>query len=178
MPLSPAYSARAAGGIAEPARAAAPGRPHEIPQLTPPPIAMAPRPPAAKPVAPSNSGLLHSAVAGRTDHLKVNVPAGSYVIPADVVSGTGEGNTLSGARILQHIFEGDGAELPERAKGGGVDPPVPILGAGGEYVVHPQHLARKFGTVSNGHKVMDKWVVQKRKQIAQEMLKLPGPVKN
>lgn len=135
-------------------------------------------PPAPK--ALDNSGLLHSAVAGRTDHLKVDVPAGSYVIPADVVSGVGEGNTLAGARILQHIFE-EGDDTPEqRAKGGQVErhEAVPILGAGGEYVVHPRHLKKKFGSVENGHRVLDKWVVAERKRIANEMLSLPGPVKD
>lgn len=149
--------------------------------------------PTAKPI----TGLLHSAVAGRTDHLNVNVPAGAYVIPADVVSGTGEGNTLAGARILQKVIEsgphgtGTGRHHPRRgrsipnppaarAKGGKVDGEmVPIMGAGGEIVVHPEHVALwGGGNVERGHRVLDKWVVDQRKQIANEMLKLPGPVKD
>lgn len=150
----------------------------------------------------SGSGLLHSAVAGRTDHLKVSAPSGSYVIPADVVSGIGQGNTMAGARQLHEIFTGApyGAAVPKMgghsgaprppaapkfAKGGKADDdggagraPVPILGAGGEYIVHPKHIAAKFGSVAKGHKILDKWVVQERERIAKEMLKLPGPVKD
>lgn len=152
--------------------------------------------PTAKPV----TGLLHSAVAGRTDHLDVKVPAGAYVIPADVVSGTGEGNTLAGARILQKVIESGphgtglgrhhphrGRSIPQpppaaRAAGGGVDQEhemVPILGAGGEMVVHPDHVAMwGGGNVERGHRVFDKWVVEQRKNIVKEMQKLPGPVKD
>jgi hypothetical protein len=50
-------------------------------------------------------GLLASPIAGRTDKLAVSPAAGSYVIPADVISGLGEGNTLSGANVMQHILD-------------------------------------------------------------------------
>ncbi len=46
------------------------------------------------------SGLLNSAGPGRTDTINTNVPAGAYVIPADVVSGLGEGNTLAGSAVI------------------------------------------------------------------------------
>ncbi len=50
-------------------------------------------------------GLLASPVAGRTDQLAISPAAGSYVVPADVVSGLGEGNTLAGANIMQRILD-------------------------------------------------------------------------
>jgi len=53
-----------------------------------------------------HTGPIHSAVAGRTDHLPVHVPSGSYVIPADVISGMGEGNTNAGFKILKRVFSG------------------------------------------------------------------------
>lgn len=142
------------------------------------------------------SGLLHSAVAGRTDHLNVTAGAGAYVIPADVVSGIGEGNTLSGAKLLHEMFSGapygvqmgqTGAahstmpKVPKaRAKGGraGSGKPVPILAAGGEFMVSPKQLAAKFGSVEKGHKIMDAWVVHERKKITSTMSKLPGPAKD
>lgn len=130
---------------------------------------------ALSPVAPNKSGLLHSAVAGRTDHLKVNVPSGGYVIPADIVSGIGEGNTLAGARYLQDVFPED--DMPQRAAGGHVQA-IPILGAGGEFIVSPKALMKKFGSVPHGHRIMDVWVKAERKRIAKEMLSLPGPVKS
>ena len=50
-------------------------------------------------------GLLASPIAGRTDKLAVSPAAGSYVIPADVISGLGEGNTLAGANVMQRMLE-------------------------------------------------------------------------
>ena len=55
--------------------------------------------------ATDRHGLLTSPVAGRTDHLPISPAAGSYVVPADVVSGLGEGNTLAGANIMQRILD-------------------------------------------------------------------------
>ncbi|MGO8916222.1 MAG: hypothetical protein ACLQJR_09970 [Stellaceae bacterium] len=49
-------------------------------------------------------GFLNSPVAGRTDHLPLAVPAESHVIPADVVSGIGQGNSLNGASQLDQMF--------------------------------------------------------------------------
>lgn len=53
-----------------------------------------------------HTGPIHSAVAGRTDHLPVHVPSGSYVIPADIVSAVGEGNTMAGFKSLKQVFAG------------------------------------------------------------------------
>ena len=44
-------------------------------------------------------GPIHSAVAGRTDHLPMHVPSGAYVLPADIVSAMGEGNTAAGFKV-------------------------------------------------------------------------------
>jgi len=52
-------------------------------------------------------GIIHMAVGGRTDHLPMNVYANSYVLPADVVSGLGEGNTLAGGKVIDQMFSGD-----------------------------------------------------------------------
>jgi len=56
----------------------------------------------AKPIAAKatmhHSGPIMSSVNGRTDHLPMNVPDGAYVLPADIVSGLGEGNTMAGSR--------------------------------------------------------------------------------
>ncbi len=52
-------------------------------------------------LSPTAGGVIASEVPGRTDHIPTSVAADSYVIPADVVSGLGEGNTLAGARIIQ-----------------------------------------------------------------------------
>lgn len=51
-------------------------------------------------------GPLHGTEGGRTDTLPISVPSGSYVLPADVVSGIpgAEGNTLAGHNLLGKLF--------------------------------------------------------------------------
>lgn len=49
-------------------------------------------------------GFLNNAGPGRTDTINTNVPAGAYVIPADIVSGIGEGNSLAGSAIIDRMF--------------------------------------------------------------------------
>jgi len=63
-----------------------------------------------------HTGAIHSSVAGRTDHLPMHVPSGSYVLPADIVSAMGEGNTVAGFKIakkLPRLFA-----VHDRTKGG------------------------------------------------------------
>lgn len=74
------------------------------------------------------SGLFHSDVAGRTDRLPRTVPADSFVFPADVVSGLGQGNTLAGAKILDGIFG------KPRLAAGGPTGNSSVIVAGGEYL--------------------------------------------
>jgi len=61
----------------------------------------------AKPIAAKatmhHSGPIMSSVNGRTDHLPMNVPDGAYVLPADIVSGLGEGNTMAGFKIAKNL---------------------------------------------------------------------------
>lgn len=65
-----------------------------------------PKPIEAFPHPKIHTGPIHSTVAGRTDHLPVEVPSGSYVVPADVVSGFGEGNTNAGFKIMRRVMAG------------------------------------------------------------------------
>jgi hypothetical protein len=51
-----------------------------------------------------HKGPIHSSVAGRTDHLPMHVASGSYVIPADIISAMGEGNSMAGFKVAQNIF--------------------------------------------------------------------------
>ena len=51
-----------------------------------------------------HEGPIHSNVAGRTDHLPMHVKSGSYVIPADIISSMGEGNTMAGFKIARRMF--------------------------------------------------------------------------
>ena len=149
-----------------------------------------------------HTGPIHSVVAGRTDHLPMHVPTGSYVLPADIVSSHGEGNTMNGFKNLESVFgfmggspyhqgampfgQGSGvyggAGEYHKAHGGEVhehDTPVPIVAAGGEYVVHP-HRVRKIGggDIDQGHKVLDEFVLKSRSNTVKTLKKLPGPKKD
>lgn len=138
-------------------------------------------------------GPIHSVVAGRTDHLPMHVPSGSYVIPADIISAMGEGNTMGGFKHMRRIFGGNpygggksavpyGASggpynepLPGKAEGGQVDT-VPIIAAGGEYVLSPEQvLIAGDGDLDMGHKVLDEFVKRMRAETVKTLKKLPGP---
>jgi hypothetical protein len=138
-------------------------------------------------------GPIHSPVAGRTDHLPVHVPSGSYVIPADIISAMGEGNTMAGFKVANTIFSkvpymqgmpGADAQLglPEKKASGGaasMGDPVPVVVAGGEYVISPEdvtHLGE--GDLDAGHRVLDSFVLKMRKKTVEKTKKLPGPKKN
>ena len=84
--------------------------------------------PAAKIAPPTPSGLIASTVPGRTDRHAMKVRPGSFIVPADVVSGVGQGNTLAGAQLLGQALKAGpygsagsgpyGAELPKIKKSG------------------------------------------------------------
>ena len=137
------------------------------------------------------SGIIASAVPGRTDKIPMSPKGGSYVIPADVVSSIGQGNTLAGARGLNQLFKmgpfGVAAPkigIPRRpgkfAAGGDVGDgaPVDIMAAGGEFVVPPEKVAEiGGGDVQRGHEVLDAMIAQTRKKTIKTLRKLPGPKK-
>jgi hypothetical protein len=155
-----------------------------------------------------HTGPIHSAVAGRTDHLPVEVPSGSYVIPADVISGMGEGNTNAGFKIMRRVFAGlpygtkgsqpyghrggpygtgsapynrdpgkpYGEPLPGHAAGGKTGSNVKVVVAGGEYTLTPEEVMKVGdGDMDLGHRVLDDFVKQYRKQTIKTLSKLPGP---
>ena len=159
----------------------------------------APMRPAAATGPKIHVGPIHSAVAGRTDHLPVHVPSGAYVIPADIVSAMGEGNTMAGFKVARRIFDGSpyGANKPiygqkgmpyggNLATGGHVeeeneneDPGVPVVVAGGEYVIHPDHVRRLAdGDLDEGHKTLDHFVTKMRSKTVKTLKALPGPKKD
>lgn len=135
-------------------------------------------------------GYLHGATPGRADAIKTTAPAGSYVIPADVVSGLGEGNSLAGAAGVEKAIRTGphGIPLPRtgaprrfsmhRADGGGTEHTRVAL-SDGEYVVHPHHVLRwGKGRLRAGHRALDAWVLAKRKKNIKTLENLPPPVKS
>ena len=168
---------------------------------------------------PCHTGLITMAVGGRTDHIPMNVLEGSYVLPADIVSGLGEGNTLAGSKLIDTMFKtgpfglsasapkfasvnaprplvpgsinsqfglptqnmfGTPAQSQQYADGGQVMSgrfrPVPIVAAGGEYVIHPDVVRRLGnGDMEKGHDYLDNFVKGVRKHLVKTLSKLPGP---
>lgn len=163
-------------------------------------LSFSPKKPAATPEAfrapkatKIHVGPIHSPVAGRTDHLPMHVASGSYVIPADIISALGEGNTMAGFKVAKNIFSQPfygsgtpyresglpyGVPAPHRAEGGEVNT-VPIVAAGGEYVIHPRDVVKiGNGSLDDGHKTLDHFVLQMRKKTVKTLKNLPGPKKN
>ena len=147
-----------------------------------------------------HEGPIHSPVAGRTDHLPMNVRSGSYVIPADIISSMGEGNTMAGFKIARRMFSSQpyfqeskqpyqSGKMPYSAGAtpygahlatGGSTPedslPVEIIAAGGEYVIKPSSVrAVGGGDIDYGHDILDHFVVESRKDLIKTLQKLPGP---
>ncbi len=153
-------------------------------------------------------GLIGSPIAGRTDRIPMSVAADSYVLPADVVSGVGQSNSLAGARFLDHALKVGpwGTSMPKMGRGkgppapppawhpnttaggfaaGGVPKgvePVKIVAAGGEYVVPPyvvkHHPFLGRGDMNRGHRVLDKFVKRVRSHTVKTLKNLPPPKKD
>lgn len=132
-----------------------------------------------------HAGMIHSPVAGRTDRLPMGVKPGSYVVPADIVSGIGQGNSTSGANALSRLFKmgPGGTQLSQPRAGarrkfaeGG---PVDIIAAGGEFIVPPESVLEVGGgDMKRGHDVLDKMVMHIRKSTIKTLKRLPKPKKS
>jgi len=121
-----------------------------------------------------HTGPIKAVVAGRTDHLPMHVPSGAYVVPADVVSGIGEGNTEHGFKIIDHMVNKRmHGEAPDQGA------PVAIVAAGGEYVIPPLAVYNwGDGSMDKGHQLLDGWVKLERQKTIKTLKNLPGPKKD
>jgi len=118
------------------------------------------------------TGGLLSSVPGRTDLLEISVPSGAYVLPADIVSALGEGNTLAGTQILEEMFP------PVSPGEGEIAAPVPIIAAGGEYIITPNQVAALAdGDIDHGHDLLDGFVKDIRADLVKTLKALPGPAR-
>ena len=109
-------------------------------------------------------GALVGNTGGRADKLSTSVPAGSHVIPADVVSHYGEGNTLRGLDVMKKMFPGGAS----RSNGGA----VPVYLSDGEYVASPEAVAAR-----GGHDAIDKFILQSRQDHINTLANLPPPAR-
>ncbi len=150
--------------------------------------------------ARGETGMIHAYSPGRTDTINMEPLAGSYIIPADVISGIGEGNSLAGAQAMDRMLgsgprgipmprgeHGRGPPAPPRAprleSRGGQQPGaagarVPIIAAGGEYQVSPEQVrALGRGDMKRGHDLLDAFVLEVRRRTIKDLKHLPGPKK-
>lgn len=145
------------------------------------------------------AGLISGPTGGRADRVPMSLAPNSHVMPADVTSGWGQGNTLSGAANLEHALSSGpfGAALPKpplhsgsprgamprmpRMARGGVPEQhggIKTLVSDGEYIVSPKDVLRiGNGDYKRGHDWLDRLIVDSRKHIVKHMSKLPGPVR-
>lgn len=90
-------------------------------------------------------GFLHGTTAGRADKVETSAPGGSYVLPADIIAGLGEGNGLAGARVTQEQLSTGprGIPLPRSGGGRGMPRPPPALreAKGGTIPIFPERAA-------------------------------------
>jgi hypothetical protein len=133
-------------------------------------------------------GPLKAKIPGRTDRLPLHVTSGSYVLPADIVSGLAEGNTEAGYEIIKKMIEeakSRGGRVGMQTKyglTGHYHQPrniVPVIVAGGEYILTPEEVeAFGEGDINAGHKVLDSFVKTQRKKTIKTLKKLPGPARD
>jgi hypothetical protein len=145
--------------------------------------------------------LIHSTVPGRTDRIPMQARTGSFILPADVVSGLGQGNTAAGAKmwgqsishaigpmgiknaIKQRTLKMPSVRMPTpnvKYADGGVyegDEYTPIITAGGEMIIDPEIVAELGGgDAEEGKRILGASSMGVRKQVLAEMKKLPRPV--
>jgi len=112
---------------------------------------------------------------GRADKVDTSVPDGTYVIPSETVSHLGENNTMAGMKVLQKMFPHSSPKKARRAEGGA----MPVAIADGEFCVSPEDVSRiGGGDIEHGHRVLDNWVMQMRKDHIKTLSRLDPPVKD
>ncbi len=135
---------------------------------------------AAGGMVPSHDGgYLDGDTPGRADKVRTSSKAGSFIIPADVVSHYGEGNSKAGAKRLLEMFPPD--ENYNRRAGGGSVPDgkdVPVLLSHGEVELGPSRVYRAGkGNIKHGFQTLDQFILESRKRHIATLKKLPGPAK-
>ena len=123
------------------------------------------------------------------------------MLPADVVAGLGDGNSLAGARVMDEILRSGphGTPMERSARGmgpprapsvprdagfaraggvhGGSVKPTPVKLSHGEIVISPEHVRMiGGGDEEKGHEAIDRFILAVRKRYAEKLRRLPPPV--
>lgn len=144
------------------------------------------------------TGALMGSTGGRADKLPISVPSGSHVLPADIPSHLGGGNTAAGMNVLNNMFGTSqlgvkplpikamaraphiaGPKPMNFAKGGAIGKSVPIMASDGEFVVSPEKVMEiGGGDLERGHKIIDKFILNERAKHIKTLKRLPPPAKS
>lgn len=140
-----------------------------------------------------HAGFIPGSDGGRADTKPKTVEKGSYVLPSDIVSAAGDGNSIAGAAKLSKMFNTGpfGVKTPkikgrplkttkiirQRFQDGGMmeGETADIMASDGEMILEPATLIEKFGDLDLAHEALDQFVLQMRKQNVKKLSKLPGP---
>jgi hypothetical protein len=117
-------------------------------------------------------GLVPGATPGRADQVATKLRQGSYVIPADVVSGAGQGNTQAGAKAIMQRMRHASSGAPGYGQGGVVD----VRLSGGEVVIPPEDVvAMGDGDHDKGANQLDQFIKAVRAHVAQTVTRMAPP---
>lgn len=112
---------------------------------------------------------------------RVMPPAQPYAQTAQPTPLSDQGQQPAQQAPIQQPQQGQGMQPVQQAARGGSakQDTVPILAAGGEFIIAPEHVARwGKGDIQKGHRLLDDFVVKQRKKIIETMRGLKPPVKN
>lgn len=128
-------------------------------------------------------GPMNGSTSGRADKRPIKAPAGAFIVPSDIVSSIGGGNTMAGQKSLANRFKKSkisgaiGAKLKTPAgmnfaRGGA----VPIKISDGEFIVSPEDVADVGGgDLDHGHRVLSEFVKQTRAKTISHLKSIPDP---
>lgn len=128
-------------------------------------------------------GAVNGTTGGRADKLPIEAPEGAFIVPSDIVSALGEGNTLAGQKKLAARFPKTKAKSTGLGKiktpsgfgfkRGGA---VPIKISDGEFIVSPDHVTSLGGgDIDHGHRVLSEFVKHTRAKTISHLKTIPGP---
>lgn len=104
------------------------------------------------------NGMIQGPGGGQDDLVPMTVPSDSYVIPADVVAGLGDGNAFEGSRRLMKAVGGSVGHGGLASRG------VPVAVSPSESVIGPDAVARLGrGNIDAGERRLDQFVKNVRK---------------
>ena len=135
-------------------------------------------------------GPIQGITGGRADLVPKTVRGGSYILPADVVSAAGQGNSAAGMNRFNQLFKMGpygasaphiGGVKPHFAAGGtaGAGEPVDIAASDGEFAVPPEKVAEVGkGHLESGHNILDQMVKNIRQHTIKTLRKMKPPKKS